>query len=91
VARLLELDKLSSQQVAYTPSRNRQWHMYACSDREPRGPELKRLFLRGQVRGRLRNSQPPPFPIQQRPVCIPVGPLTSATSRVEAAVRCEAA
>ncbi|KIY92259.1 hypothetical protein MNEG_15704 [Monoraphidium neglectum] len=50
VARLLELDKLSSQQVAYTPSRNRQWHMYACSDREPRGPELKRLFLRGQVR-----------------------------------------
>ena len=50
VARLLELDKLSSQQVLYMPSRNRQWHMYACSDREPRGPELKRLFLRGQVR-----------------------------------------
>jgi hypothetical protein len=50
VARVLELDKLSGSEVAYTPSRNRQWHMYARSDREPRGPALKRLFLRGQVR-----------------------------------------
>jgi hypothetical protein len=29
VARLLEMDKLPSN-VAYTPSRNRQWHMYNC-------------------------------------------------------------
>jgi hypothetical protein len=50
VARLLELDKLASQQVLYMPSRNRQWHMYACSDRDARAPALKRLFLRGQVR-----------------------------------------
>ena len=50
VARLLELDKLVGQQVLYMPSRNRQWHMYACSDRDARAPALKRLFLRGQVR-----------------------------------------
>lgn len=29
VARLLELDKIPSN-VSYTPSRNRQWHMYNC-------------------------------------------------------------
>lgn len=50
MARLLELDKLASQQVLYMPSRNRQWHMYACSDKDARAPALKRLFLRGQVR-----------------------------------------
>jgi hypothetical protein len=51
VARVLELGKLAGMTVAYTPSRNRQWHMYACGDREPRAPALKRLFLRGQVGG----------------------------------------
>jgi hypothetical protein len=29
VARLLELDKLPDN-ATYTPSRNRQWHMYSC-------------------------------------------------------------
>lgn len=29
MARLLEVDKLPAN-VSYTPSRNRQWHMYNC-------------------------------------------------------------
>jgi acetyl-CoA carboxylase/biotin carboxylase 1 len=50
VARLLELDKLPSN-VTYTPSRNRQWHMYNCSERkDTRAPMLCRTFLRGLVR-----------------------------------------
>ena len=44
MARLLELDKLRPQQVTYTPSRNRQWHMYSCNERQDaRGPTLKRM------------------------------------------------
>eukprot|EP00879_Flechtneria_rotunda_P003437 GHRR01003666.1.p1 GENE.GHRR01003666.1~~GHRR01003666.1.p1 ORF type:complete len:1583 (+),score=615.48 GHRR01003666.1:404-5152(+) len=51
VARLLELDKLASQQAVYTPSRNRQWHMYHCTERkDQRSPALRRTFLRGLVR-----------------------------------------
>jgi acetyl-CoA carboxylase/biotin carboxylase 1 len=50
VARLLELDRLPSN-VSYTPSRNRQWHMYNCSERkDSRAPMLCRTFLRGLVR-----------------------------------------
>jgi hypothetical protein len=50
VARLLELDKLP-ENVTYTPSRNRQWHMYNCSERKDgRTPELRRTFMRGLVR-----------------------------------------
>jgi len=50
VARLLELDKLPSN-VSYSPSRNRQWHMYNCSERKDnRAPMLRRTFMRGLVR-----------------------------------------
>lgn len=51
VARLLELDKLAATQAVYTPSRNRQWHMYNCTERKDlRSPALRRTFLRGLVR-----------------------------------------
>lgn len=51
VARLLELDKLATTQSVYTPSRNRQWHMYNCTERkDQRAPALRRTFLRGLVR-----------------------------------------
>lgn len=37
--------------AVYSPSRNRQWHLYSCSERkDARAPVLKRLYLRGQVR-----------------------------------------
>lgn len=51
VACLLELDKLAAHKTIYNPSRNRQWHLYACSERkDSRSPSLRRTFLRGLVR-----------------------------------------
>jgi len=51
VASLLELEKLASTQAVYTPSRNRQWHMYSSRERkDERAPFLRRTFLRGLVR-----------------------------------------
>jgi hypothetical protein len=50
VARLLELDKLAGQCMAYNPSRNRQWHLYSSSSPKDSRTAVKRLFLRGLVR-----------------------------------------
>ena len=49
---LLELPKLKQYKaLQYTPSRNRQWHMYAAVERpDARSYPLRRLFARGTVR-----------------------------------------
>lgn len=52
IASALELHKLIAfPQVAYTSSRNRQWHIYSLTERsKPHSPALRRMFLRGVVR-----------------------------------------
>ena len=49
---MLELSKLRQYKVLqYTPSRNRQWHMYGAIERpDKRSYPLRRLFVRGAVR-----------------------------------------
>ena len=51
-AALLELSKLRQYKaLQYTPSRNRQWHMYSAVERpDARSYPLRRLFVRGTVR-----------------------------------------
>ncbi|KAI4337725.1 hypothetical protein L6164_016106 [Bauhinia variegata] len=45
----LELDKLKGyENIRYTPSRDRQWHLYTVVDSKP--PSIQRMFLRTLVR-----------------------------------------
>ena len=59
MAAMLELCKLSGfHRVAYAPSRNRQWVVATVAERkDARSLTLRRVFLRGVVRGRGGRSR----------------------------------
>lgn len=49
VAETLELAKLMHLDPSYSPSRNRQWHLFTVTEQERRKTQ-KRVYLRGVVR-----------------------------------------
>ncbi|CAN8288726.1 unnamed protein product [Cochlearia groenlandica] len=54
LSKFLELNKLKGySNIHYTPSRDRQWHMYTATD-EPK--TIKRMFMRSLVRQATRNN-----------------------------------
>ncbi|PRQ21506.1 putative ligase [Rosa chinensis] len=53
----LELDKLKGyENIQYTPSRDRQWHLYTVVDKTVKPPPIQRMFLRTLVRQPTTNE-----------------------------------